>query len=102
LILLAKYSQAKQFTGVISSFMRGHSSRSFFMKESLLTLDWEITPESIQSFEKELQVNRVNVPEKKVDRSLTSNYSELSKIMGTKDMRTALTELRNFMNENTN
>jgi len=51
-------------------------------------------------FEKELKVNRVNVPEQKIDRSLTTNYSELNKIMGTKDTRTAINELRNFMDEN--
>lgn len=51
-------------------------------------------------FEKELNINRVNLPEQKVDRSLTTKYSELSKYVEKKDIRTALVELKNFMIDN--
>ena len=48
-------------------------------------------------FEKNLKINRVNKPEQKLDRSLATKYSNLDKIMEKKDMKTAISELKNYM-----
>ncbi|MFX1498785.1 MAG: dTDP-4-dehydrorhamnose reductase family protein [Promethearchaeota archaeon] len=52
------------------------------------------------TFGKDLKINKINKPEEKVDRSLATKYSELDKVMGTKDLKTALTELKSYMMEN--
>lgn len=49
------------------------------------------------TFEKELKIEKINKPEQKIDRSLATNYSELEKIMGKKDLRTAISELKAYM-----
>lgn len=48
-------------------------------------------------FKKDLHINRINKPDQKVDRSLTTKYGELSKLFDKVDMKTALTELKNYM-----
>jgi len=48
-------------------------------------------------FEKDLKINRINKPEQKIDRSLDSIYSDLNNLMGKKDMKTAISELKNYM-----
>ncbi|MFW9971584.1 MAG: dTDP-4-dehydrorhamnose reductase family protein [Candidatus Odinarchaeota archaeon] len=48
-------------------------------------------------FDKELKINRINKPEQMVDRSLDSLYSDLKNLMGTKDIKTAISELKNYM-----
>ena len=48
-------------------------------------------------FEKDLKINRINKPEQKIDRSLGSIYSDLNNLMGTKDMKKAIVELKNYM-----
>ncbi|MFX0039517.1 MAG: dTDP-4-dehydrorhamnose reductase family protein [Promethearchaeota archaeon] len=48
-------------------------------------------------FEKDLKINRINKPEQKVDRSLDSIYSDLNNLMGTKDIKTVVLELKNYM-----
>ena len=48
-------------------------------------------------FEKNLKINRINKPEQKVDRSLDSKYSDLNDLMEKKDMKTAISELKDYM-----
>lgn len=49
------------------------------------------------TFEKELSIERINKPEETVDRSLATKYSELEKVMGKKDLKTAILELKAYM-----
>ncbi len=48
-------------------------------------------------FKKDLRINRINKPDQKVDRSLTTKYMELSKLFDKFDMKTALINLKNYM-----
>jgi hypothetical protein len=48
-------------------------------------------------FEKELRINRVNKPEQKIDRSLTTEYSELDQIIEKKDIKIAISELKDYI-----
>ncbi|MHA2336201.1 MAG: sugar nucleotide-binding protein [Candidatus Hodarchaeales archaeon] len=48
-------------------------------------------------FNKKLIINRVNKPEEKVDRTLKSNYNELSKLFGKSDIKTALFQLLDYV-----
>lgn len=48
-------------------------------------------------FEKKLKINRVNKPEQKVDRSLDTIYSDLNKVVEEKDLKTAISELKDYM-----
>ena len=48
-------------------------------------------------FEKNLQIDRINKPDQKVDRSLTSKYEELLNLYGSLDMKTALLNLKTYM-----
>lgn len=50
-------------------------------------------------FERELKINKINRPEEKVDRSLVTIYSDLKKLMDKQDLRTAITELKDYMQE---
>jgi len=48
-------------------------------------------------FDKKLKINHVNKPDEKVDRTLSSIYNELSKLFDKSDIKTALTELLDYM-----
>ena len=48
-------------------------------------------------FEKNLEIDRINKPDQKVDRSLTTKYMELSKLFDKLDMKTAIINLKNYM-----
>ncbi|MHA2431238.1 MAG: dTDP-4-dehydrorhamnose reductase family protein [Promethearchaeota archaeon] len=48
-------------------------------------------------FEKELRINRVNKPEQKIDRSLTTEYSELDQIIEKKEIKNAISELKDYI-----
>ena len=51
-------------------------------------------------FEKELKINRVNKPDQKVDRSLATKYSELDRIIKKKDIKGAISELKDYILKN--
>ncbi|MFX0027075.1 MAG: dTDP-4-dehydrorhamnose reductase family protein [Candidatus Hermodarchaeota archaeon] len=51
-------------------------------------------------FEKNLNINRVNKPEQKIDRSLTTEYSELDKIIEKKEIKIAISELKDYILKN--
>ncbi len=48
-------------------------------------------------FDKKLKINRINKPDEKVDRTLSSNFDELSKLFDKSDIKTALTELSDYI-----
>ena len=48
-------------------------------------------------FGKELEINRVNIPEETVDRTLTSKYSELDKLSHKSEMKDAIFELKKYI-----
>ena len=48
-------------------------------------------------FEKELIINRVNKPEQKLDRSLDTIYSDLNNLVEEKDIKSAVSELKDYM-----
>ncbi len=48
-------------------------------------------------FEKNLNINRVNDPEHKVDRSLKTKYSDLNNLIQKKNMKTAILELKDYI-----
>ncbi|MFX0074885.1 MAG: dTDP-4-dehydrorhamnose reductase family protein [Candidatus Hermodarchaeota archaeon] len=48
-------------------------------------------------FKKELKVNRVNKPDEKVDRTLTSEYTSLNAYFKKTDMKSAIRDLKNYM-----
>ena len=50
-----------------------------------------------ETFDKKLEINRVNKPDEKVDRSLGSKFDELSKLFGKSDIKTALSELLEYI-----
>ncbi|MFX0022001.1 MAG: dTDP-4-dehydrorhamnose reductase family protein [Candidatus Hermodarchaeota archaeon] len=50
-------------------------------------------------FEKKLKINRVNKPEQKVDRSLDTIYSDLSNLTEEKDIKTAISELKDYISK---
>lgn len=51
-------------------------------------------------FDKKLKINRINKPDEKVDRTLSSNFDELSKLFDKSDIKTALTELLDYIEKN--
>ena len=51
-------------------------------------------------FEKELKINRVNKPEQKIDRSLATKYSGLDKIIKKKEIKIAISELKDYILKN--
>jgi len=51
-------------------------------------------------FDKKLKINRINKPDEKVDRTLSSNFDELSKLFDKSDIKTALTELSDYIEKN--
>ncbi|MFX1494569.1 MAG: dTDP-4-dehydrorhamnose reductase family protein [Promethearchaeota archaeon] len=51
-------------------------------------------------FEKELKINRVNKPEQKLDRSLATKYTELDRIIEKKDIKSAISELKDYISKN--
>jgi len=48
-------------------------------------------------FDKKLKINRVNKPDEKVERTLGSNFDELLKLFGKSDLKTALSELVEYI-----
>jgi len=50
-------------------------------------------------FEKNLEIDRINKPDQKVDRSLTTKYMELSNLFDKLDMKTAIVYLKNYMDK---
>ena len=48
-------------------------------------------------FEKNLIINKVNVPEQKVDRTLSSKYDKIRKLYGKCDLSTALINLKEYI-----
>lgn len=48
-------------------------------------------------FEKSLQINRVNIPDQKIDRSLATKYRELKDTAKKIDMKTAIINLKKYM-----
>ncbi len=48
-------------------------------------------------FQKNLQINRINKPDQKVDRTLGTNYEELAKLYNQTDMKTAILNLKKYM-----
>lgn len=51
-------------------------------------------------FDKKLKINRINKPDEKVDRTLSSNFDELLKLFDKSDIKTALTELSDYIEKN--
>ncbi len=47
-------------------------------------------------FNKNLQINRVNIPDQSVDRSLSTNYHLLEKLIQKTDMKTAILRLKEY------
>jgi dTDP-4-dehydrorhamnose reductase len=47
-------------------------------------------------FNKNLQINRVNIPDQSVDRSLSTNYHSLEKLIQKTDMKTAILRLKEY------
>jgi len=62
---------------------------------------YELMNISNNVFNKKLKINRVNKPDEKVDRTLTSKYDELSKIFVKSDIKTALSELSVYIKRST-
>jgi dTDP-4-dehydrorhamnose reductase len=50
-----------------------------------------------ESFEKELNINRINIPEQKIDRSLATKYNELEKLYGKADLKSATADLKYYI-----
>ena len=48
-------------------------------------------------FEKNLIINRVNIPEQKLDRTLSSKYSELGKLFDKSDLTTEIIKLKEYI-----
>jgi len=48
-------------------------------------------------FGKKLEINRVNIPEELIDRTLTSNYSELDKLSHKSEMKDVIFELKKYI-----
>jgi len=48
-------------------------------------------------YEKKLHINRVNKPDQKIDRTLSTKYGELSKMFEKIDIKTAIANLKNYM-----
>ncbi|MFX1419069.1 MAG: dTDP-4-dehydrorhamnose reductase family protein [Promethearchaeota archaeon] len=48
-------------------------------------------------FGKNIKINRINKPEQKVDRSLDTKYSDLNNLIEKKDIKTAILELKEYM-----
>ena len=48
-------------------------------------------------FQKNLQINRINKPDQKVDRTLGTHYEELAKLFDKTDMKTAILNLKKYM-----
>ena len=48
-------------------------------------------------FQKELNINQVNKPNEKVDRTLKSKYSQLDTFFNKTEMKTAIKDLKNYM-----
>ena len=48
-------------------------------------------------FQKNLQINRINKPDQKVDRTLGTNYKELAELFDKTDMKTAILNLKKYM-----
>ncbi|MHA2181906.1 MAG: dTDP-4-dehydrorhamnose reductase family protein [Promethearchaeota archaeon] len=48
-------------------------------------------------FDKKLKIDRVNKPDEKVDRTLSSNFDDLSKLFNKSDIKTALIELSDYI-----
>lgn len=48
-------------------------------------------------FQKELNIDQVNKPDEKVDRTLTSKYTQLKSLSDKTDMKTAIKDLKNYM-----
>jgi dTDP-4-dehydrorhamnose reductase len=51
-------------------------------------------------FKKELNINRVNIPKQKIDRSLGTKYNELEKLYGNVELKFALLDLKNYIESN--
>ncbi len=49
------------------------------------------------TFNKKLNINRINRPDEKVDRTLGTKYDELSKLFGMSDIKTALNDLLDYI-----
>ncbi|MBA7639120.1 hypothetical protein ES703_46778 [subsurface metagenome] len=48
-------------------------------------------------FEKDLKINQINKPDQKVDRTLASKYKLLDSFSDKADMKTAITNLKEYM-----
>ncbi len=48
-------------------------------------------------FDKKLKINRINKPDENLDRTLSSNFDELSKLFDKSDIKIALTELSDYI-----
>ncbi len=48
-------------------------------------------------FQKDLKINQINKPDEKVDRTLTSRYSQLDFYSDKSDIKTAIKDLKNYM-----
>jgi dTDP-4-dehydrorhamnose reductase len=48
-------------------------------------------------FQKDLKINQINKPDEKVDRTLTSRYSQLDSYSDKSDIKTAIKDLKNYM-----
>jgi hypothetical protein len=49
-------------------------------------------------FQKDLKINRVNKPDEKLDRTLKSRYSQLDSYSDKSDIKKAIKDLKNYMN----
>ena len=47
-------------------------------------------------FNKDLQINRVNIPDQSVDRSLSTKYHLLENLVQKMDMKTAILRLKEY------
>ena len=48
-------------------------------------------------FEKNLQINQINKPDQKIDRTLGTKYEELTKLFDKTDMKTAILDLKKYI-----
>ncbi|MHA1478119.1 MAG: hypothetical protein ACTSPU_07965, partial [Promethearchaeota archaeon] len=48
-------------------------------------------------FEKDLKINQINKPDQKIDRTLASKYTLLGSLSDKADMKTAITNLKEYM-----
>ncbi|MFX0143918.1 MAG: dTDP-4-dehydrorhamnose reductase family protein [Candidatus Hodarchaeota archaeon] len=75
---------------VEKSYIHHYTPNNTVNKYQLMNLFNEI-------FEKDLNINRVNDPEHKVDRSLESKYSDLNNLAKRKSLKTAILELKDYI-----